>query len=79
MIDYSQFPQLDGVYLEDSFVLGISEIAGELSFKLEAVLTPQHPNYHEPLPGTQYCYADGELLFRTLRVSTGFAVQPIVI
>ncbi|WP_235659473.1 hypothetical protein, partial [Mycobacteroides abscessus] len=63
MIDYSQFPQLDGVYLEDSFVLGISEIAGELSFKLEAVLTPQHPNYHEPLPGNQYCYADGELLF----------------
>lgn len=63
MIDYVQFPNLLGVYLEDSFVLGISETPGQVTFQLEAVLTPDHPNYHEPRPGEQYCYADGELIF----------------
>jgi hypothetical protein len=63
MIDYSQFPDLQGVYLEDSYVLSISEFPGQLRFKLDAVLTPEHPAYHDPLPGQQYCYADGSLVF----------------
>jgi len=63
MIDYTKFPNLQGVYLEDSFVLNILESPGQLTFKLEAVLTPEHPSYHEPQPGQQYCYADGDLKF----------------
>lgn len=63
MIDYSQFPGLAGVYLEDSYVLGISEDPGELTFNLDAVLTPESPAYHEPRPGEHYCYAAGKLIF----------------
>jgi hypothetical protein len=62
-IDYTRFPGLSGVYLEDSFVLAISELPHTLSFTLEAVLTPEHPSYHDPLPGERYCYADAALVF----------------
>lgn len=63
MIDYTQFPGLTGVYLEDSYVLGIAEAPGRLTFKLEAVLTPESPVYHPARPGEQYCYASGSLVF----------------
>ncbi|BBZ06298.1 hypothetical protein MDOR_04670 [Mycolicibacterium doricum] len=63
MIDYSQFPGLTGVYLEDSYVIGIAEAPGQLTFKLDAVLTPESPAYHPPQPGEQYCYALGTLTF----------------
>lgn len=63
MIDYTQFPDLDGVYLEDSYVLAISEAPTRLAFKLLGVLTPEHPAYHDPLPGEHYCYANGDLVF----------------
>lgn len=63
MIDYVQFPGLAGVYLEDSYVLSISEAAGQLTFELDAVLTPDSPVYQAPRPGEQYCYAKGKLIF----------------
>lgn len=63
MIDYTKFPELPGIYLEDSLVLAIEEKPGTFVFKLDAVLTPAHPNYHHPSPGEQYCYADGALIF----------------
>ena len=63
MIDYTQFPELAGVYLEDSYVLAISEIPGKLVFSLDAVLTPESPAYEAPRPGEQYCYAAGTLIF----------------
>ena len=59
---YSEVPALGNVYLEDSFVLGITENAGELTFTIEAVLTEQHPAYTPPNPGEQYCYADAQLV-----------------
>ncbi|MFC4112199.1 hypothetical protein [Nonomuraea zeae] len=62
MIDYAQFPELTGVYLEDSYVLAITERPGALTFALEAVLTPEHPYHHPPRPGEQYCYARATLL-----------------
>jgi hypothetical protein len=60
--NYTDFPDLTQVYLEDSFVLDITEDASSISFELEAVLTPQHPAYHAPQPGEQYCYADADLI-----------------
>ena len=36
MTDYTDFPDLAGVYLEDSFVLAIDETPTALSFRLEA-------------------------------------------
>lgn len=61
--DYATYPSLSGVYLEDSYVHGIDESPSTLTFALEAVLTPDNPNYHEPRPGEQYCYARGNLVF----------------
>jgi hypothetical protein len=69
MVNYSVLPGLDGVYLEDSFVLGIGETSDELVFDLDAVLTPSHPSYAPPHPGDQYCYRRGALLFRTDKIS----------
>jgi hypothetical protein len=63
MIDYKSFPGLAGVFLEDSYVLGISETSEQVVFHLDAVLTPEHPAYHPPCPGEQYCYANGSLIF----------------
>ena len=63
MIDYKDFPGLVGVFLEDSYVLGISESPEQLIFRLDAVLTPEHPAYSPPRPGEQYCYAYGTVVF----------------
>ncbi len=63
MIDYEQFPGLDGFYLEDSFVLAITETPSTLTFTLDAVLTPEHPAYRPPRPGEHHCYRSAELLF----------------
>jgi hypothetical protein len=63
MIDYNVFPGLAGVFLEDSYVLGISESSEQVVFHLDADLTPEHPAYHPPRPGEHYCYANGRLAF----------------
>ena len=63
MIDYKSFPGLADVYLEDSYVLGISESWERVVFHLDAVLTPEHAAYHSPRPGEQCCYANGNLVF----------------
>jgi hypothetical protein len=64
MKPYYDIPALHDIYLEDSFVLGIEERDGGISFTVDAVLTADHPRYHEPEPGEQYCYAGVVLAFR---------------
>lgn len=61
--DYTNYSELSGLYLEDSFVLEMSQTPGEVRFTLDAVLTRQHPAYRDALPGEQYCYARGHLIF----------------
>ncbi|HET6424385.1 hypothetical protein [Nocardia aurea] len=65
--DYTDFPELSHLYLEDSYVLKIVEGPTELRFFLEAVLTPGSPDYHDPKQGEQYCYQNGELIFLDVR------------
>jgi hypothetical protein len=55
-MNYYEILSLSNFYLEDSYVLSIDEVAGSLIFKLEAVLTKNHPRYEEPKKGQQYCY-----------------------
>ncbi|MFI5719826.1 hypothetical protein [Nocardia sp. NPDC051750] len=64
--DYTKFDSLKGVYLEDSYVLEISESPGKLEFRLYAVLTPDSPLYKPPKPDAQYCYARGKLEFENV-------------
>ncbi|MDT8910035.1 hypothetical protein [Amycolatopsis sp. PS_44_ISF1] len=61
MTNYTDFPDLADVYLEDSFVLAIDETPTSLSFRLEAVLTPSHPRYHAPRPDEAHCYTEAVL------------------
>ncbi|WP_247596010.1 MULTISPECIES: hypothetical protein [unclassified Rhodococcus (in: high G+C Gram-positive bacteria)] len=61
--EYSQLKGLAGVYLEDSYVLSISEAPGQFTFALDAVLTPESSRYKPPKPDEQYCYALGRLVF----------------
>jgi hypothetical protein len=63
MIDYTRFPRLAGVCLEDSYVLAISETGGQLTFDLDAALAPDSQAYHAPRSGEPYCYAYGTLVF----------------
>jgi hypothetical protein len=63
MIDYTKFPGLAGVYLEDSYVLNIFETPAQLAFELDAVLTPDSPAYHPPRQGEQYYYENGRVVF----------------
>jgi hypothetical protein len=58
---YEAFPDLAGVYLEDSWVLEVAPTAEGVSLRLEAVLTPEHPRYHPPALNKQYCYRTGWL------------------
>jgi hypothetical protein len=58
---YEAFSDLAGVYLEDSWVLEVAPSDHGLSFRLEAVLTPEHPLYEPPKPGEQHCYRTGWL------------------
>jgi hypothetical protein len=60
---YETLPTLAGVYLEDSYVLSIDQGPHSLTFRLDAVLTPDHPLYREPRPGEQYCYVNATLTF----------------
>ncbi|MFD9551334.1 hypothetical protein ACFWBG_28440 [Nocardia salmonicida] len=61
--DYTDFPELSHLYLEDSYVLKIAEGPTEVRFFVVAVLTTGSPDYRHPKPGEQYCYQNGELIF----------------
>jgi hypothetical protein len=63
VVDYPEIPGLSYLYLEDSYVLDITETPARFVFRLDAVLTPQHPAYQPPPPGQRHCYARGELTF----------------
>jgi len=69
MVGYEALPGLNVVYLEDSFVLAIRERSHELCFELEAVLTPEHPDYVAPPGNEQYCYRRGTLCFDAAQIN----------
>lgn len=62
-IAYDQLPGLEHIYLEDSFLLGCSECADQVSFSLDLVLTLGHPDYTPARSGEQHCYRTGRLIF----------------
>lgn len=68
--NYDEYETLKGVYLEDSFVLDISEGPGFIRFTLEAVLTPENPRYSAPKPDESYCYLNSVLIFEGITNST---------
>jgi hypothetical protein len=65
--DYSKLPALRDVYLEDSWVLDIRIDPLAVEFRIEFVLTENHPSYSSPRPGQQHCYRAGTLRFDGVR------------
>ena len=64
MKDYYEFPSLEHIYLEDSYVLDIQTEPDAVEISVETVLTESHPEYSDPLPNEQYCYRNGRICFR---------------
>ncbi len=64
---YSEKSGLENLYLEDSFVLSVDGSEKEVCFRVEFVLTENHPKYSPPNPGEQYCYRLGEICFSGIR------------
>ena len=64
MRPYIEMAPLSELLLEESFVLGITAIPGEVRFELDLVLTPGHPDYVPLKPAEQYCFRRGFLVFK---------------
>ncbi len=62
-ITYEKFNGFENIFLEDSFVLEITEKSNEIKFLMELVLAQTHPMYSKPKPNEIYCYKKAELLF----------------
>lgn len=62
-MNYYEIHSLANIYLEDSYVLAIVELADSLTFELEAVLTEKHAKYEKPRDGEHYCYRRVSLRF----------------
>lgn len=56
------FASLANVVLEDSWVLSVEAALTRLTFALELVLAPAHPDYSRPVPGEARCYRRGTLM-----------------
>lgn len=63
MPDYSSIPGLENLYLEDSWVLGITARPGVLELDVDLVLREPHPWYEPPKAGEQYCHRRGVVRF----------------
>lgn len=63
MAPYENIVGLEGVYLEDSFVLAVSVKPKEVDFDVDLVLAETHPQYSSPRKGERYCYRRGRIRF----------------
>ncbi len=64
MRPYVEIPQLRDLVLEESYVLGVTATPGAVTIEVDLVLAPDHTEYRPPVPGEQYCFRRGSLLFK---------------
>jgi hypothetical protein len=62
MTSYEELPGFATYVLEESFVLDVVAKPGVVEFRLEVVLTPEHPEYVKPDADMYLCYRDGRLV-----------------
>ncbi len=63
MSSYVDLPGFENLYLQDSWVLGLHETEKTFHIDLEAVLTPEHPAWHDRKPGEQHPYRPVRIQF----------------
>lgn len=66
-VHYGKLAGLKDVYLEDSFVLGISQDDASLRFTMLFVLRESHPDYVPPARRERYCFRLGMLELRGMQ------------
>jgi len=64
----TQSDTIQGVYLEDSYVLGIAVSGRQLRLGVLFALTDDHPAYAAPIPGEQHCYREGEIRWDQVQI-----------
>lgn len=64
----TQSETMQGLYLEDSYLLGIAVSGGELRLSVLFALAGDHPAYVSPKPDEQHCYREGEIRWDQVRV-----------
>lgn len=64
---YTDLPDMPGYYLEDSYVLAINASPGRVLFRIDAVVTQDHPDYQGPKPGEYYDFRPAILDFRSVK------------
>ncbi|MEU4383698.1 hypothetical protein [Promicromonospora sp. NPDC023805] len=63
MSNYETIVGFEGVYLEDSWVLGVHLEPGLAVLEVDVVLTESHPQYTAPSAGEQFCYRRAQIRF----------------
>jgi hypothetical protein len=66
-----QLPNLEGVLLEDCFVLSWHRAGDQLAFELDASLWPPHKDYEPPKQGEWTCYKPATLIFEGVESVSG--------
>lgn len=72
------FPTIDGVYLEDSYLLGVVAAGCDIHLPMLLAVLPEHPSYTGVGVGEQHCYLSGHMvLFRPLSFEWKAEIGPI--
>jgi hypothetical protein len=79
-MDYSILPELAGPLLEESWVLAVTATVASVSFEMEFVLLPGHPDHRSPEWGEQFPYKRGVMEIRGIERLTwsGMVLRPAV-
>lgn len=69
---------LNGLYLDDSYFLGLLVIGTTIRVRALFALTQDHEAYAPPRAGEQHCYREGEISFLEVEVTDWKAGRPSI-
>lgn len=72
-------PVHEGVYLEDSYILGFIAEGNSLRLPMEFALTIDHPRYAAPLAGEAHCFRKGCILIEEPKILEWSAGKPVLV
>lgn len=60
---YFDWPAFNNVYIDGSYITGISQTKNEITFEMDFALLPDHESATSPNAGERYCYRSGRMRF----------------
>jgi hypothetical protein len=76
---HNEPPALIGLYLEDSYFLGLLVSGSTLRIRGLFALTQDHEAYAAPASGEQHCYREGEIALTGVQVTEWVAGKPTLL